>query len=116
MNNEGHTILESSISFDYIVVGGGTTGSIVASKLSKEHSVLLLERGNNVSWCNPLISNPKNWAAVKSVESLEWGYESVPQKHMNNRVISVARAKALGGCQVSRSPVCHPARTEIFHV
>ena len=95
------TAIKSRVGYDYVIIGGGTAGSIVAARLSQKCTVLLLERGNSVSWCNPLISDPKNWTLVDRDPSLEWGYESVPQKHMNNRIIRIPRAKALGGCQVS---------------
>ena len=101
MSNPQTAVFKSPVVYDYIVIGGGSAGSIVASRLSQEYTVLLLERGNCISWCNPLISNPQNWALVTRQESLEWGYRSVPQKHMDNRTIAIPRAKALGGCQVS---------------
>ena len=93
--------IKCAFPYDYIVIGGGAAGSIVAARLSNSNfNVLLLERGNSVSWCSQLISDPKNWALVADVPSLEWGYQSVPQTHLNNRVIPVHRAKVLGGCQV----------------
>lgn len=95
------TVIKSISSFDYIIIGGGAAGPILAARLSNANfNVLLLERGNCVSWCNKLISDPKNWALVASVPSLEWGYESVPQPNLDNRIISIPRAKVLGGCQV----------------
>ena len=99
MNN---LVLESEVVYDYIIVGGGAAGSIVAATLSNAgYTVLILERGGSVSWTNPIVSDPKNWVLVQDFSSLEWGDQSVPQTHMNNRVISIARAKGLGGSQVN---------------
>ena len=99
MNN---LVLKSEVVYDYIIVGGGAAGSIVAARLSNAgYTVLILERGGSVSWSNEVVSDPKNWTLVAEIPSLEWGYQSVPQTHMNDRVIAMERAKALGGCQVN---------------
>ena len=45
----------------------------------------------------PLHLNP---ALVSDIPSVEWGYESIPQKHLKDRIIKLSAAKALGGCQV----------------
>ena len=51
---------------------------------------------------NPTVSDPKNWTLVETeLPDLEWGDQSVPQTHMNDRVISIGRVKALGGSQVN---------------
>ena len=96
-----HARILKSASFDHIVIGCGTAGSIVVSRLSAaEFKVLVLERGNNISWSNPIITEPKTWTSVSDIQSVEWGYESIPQKHLKDRIIKLSAAKALGGCQV----------------
>jgi choline dehydrogenase-like flavoprotein len=82
--------------FDYIIVGGGSAGCVLANRLSedKEVSVLLLEAGGRDS--HPLYHMPAGFAKMtKGIGS--WGWETVPQRHMKDRVLRFTQAKVLGG-------------------
>lgn len=82
--------------FDYIVVGGGSAGCVIASRLSENPSVrvCLIEAGHKDT--NPLIHLPVGFAKM-TTGPLTWGLETVPQKHAHNRKISYVQAKVLGG-------------------
>lgn len=100
-SKEPRIIIKCLDTFDYIIVGAGAAGAIVASRLSEANfKVLLLERGNCFSWFNKRISDPTQWALVPQDKAIDWNYKSVEQTHLNKRVIEIPRAKALGGCQV----------------
>lgn len=84
------------MTYDYIIVGGGSAGCVFAARLSEgDHcKVLLLEAGGTDR--NLLFHIPAGFAKMtKGIAS--WGYSTVPQKHMQNRVFRYTQAKVIGG-------------------
>ncbi|MCA9633264.1 MAG: GMC family oxidoreductase N-terminal domain-containing protein [Myxococcales bacterium] len=87
--------------YDYIVVGAGSAGCVVASRLSEDPSVrvLLLEAGGSdrTQFCTKpgMISIVHTVPQVK--KRFDWGYYTAPQKHALGRRIPYTRGKVLGG-------------------
>jgi choline dehydrogenase-like flavoprotein len=81
---------------DYIIVGAGPAGCVLANRLSedKDASVLLLEAGGADR--HPLYHMPAGFAKMtKGIGS--WGWQTVPQRHLNGRVLRYTQAKVIGG-------------------
>ncbi len=83
-------------SYDFVVVGGGSAGSVVASRLSEDADVrvLLLEAGPADG--PAAMSVPAAWLTLIGSE-VDWGYETVPQPGLGGNAIAFPRGKVLGG-------------------
>jgi choline dehydrogenase len=83
--------------FDYIIVGSGSAGAVVASRLSEDGgvSVLLLEAGGPGR--HPLQLMPIAFLKVAYHRAYNWAYESEPEPGLVNRRLPIPRGKTLGG-------------------
>jgi choline dehydrogenase len=84
-------------SFDYIVVGAGSAGAALASRLSedKDVSVLLLEAGGRDR--HPFQLMPLAFLKVVASSAFNWCYESEPEPGLGGRRLPIPRGKTLGG-------------------
>ena len=87
------------MTWDYVIVGGGSAGCALANRLSADPStrVLVLEAGRPDSWWDVFIHMPAALAFPIGNKRYDWMYESEPEPYMHGRRIYHARGKVLGG-------------------
>ena len=85
--------------FDFVIVGGGSAGSVLANRLTTDRStrVLVLEAGRPDYLWDVFIHMPAALTYPIGWRWYDWKYESEPEPHMGGRRISHARGKVLGG-------------------
>lgn len=83
--------------FDYIVIGGGSAGCIVATRLTDNPAirVLLVEAGGTDR--GPIIAMPAALPFTYQSKKLGWGYQSGPEPHLGGRTIDEKRGRVIGG-------------------
>jgi len=83
---------------DFVIVGGGTAGCVLADRLSAcgRYQVVMLEAGGRDT--SPWIHIPLGYGKLFGHKRLDWGFETVPQAALDGRRIGVPRGKVLGGC------------------
>jgi choline dehydrogenase-like flavoprotein len=82
--------------FDFLIIGSGTAGCVLAARLSEDPaiSVGLIEAGTVPR--DPRVADPRAWPLLQG-SAIDWGYRTVPQRHAANRVFDWPRGKAIGG-------------------
>ena len=83
--------------FDYLVIGGGTAGLVVAARLSEDHSISVgvLEAGS-ASFDSPCVNVPGRYGETLETR-LDWQYHTTPQPGLGGRSLAWPRGKVLGG-------------------
>lgn len=91
------SVVSDSAHFDYIIVGAGSAGCVLANRLTANgrHRVLLLEAGGPDS--NIWIHIPLGYGKLFSNPKVNWLYTTEPEPELNNRRVIQPRGKVMGG-------------------
>ncbi|ODM99903.1 Glucose dehydrogenase [FAD, quinone] [Orchesella cincta] len=87
--------------FDFIIIGGGSAGAVVANRLSLHYKTLLIEAGGDP---HPLSAFPTTSLVTLNLPLIDWGFKTVPQQHacyaLKGNISQWPRGMALGGSSV----------------
>ena len=88
---------DPSTTYDYVIVGAGSAGCVLAARLSEDPKakVLILEAGGKDD--DPLVRMPLGFLKAMLNPAYNWGYMSEPEAHLENRRLMAPRGRLLGG-------------------
>jgi choline dehydrogenase len=93
----GRSELSETVEFDYVIVGAGSAGCVLANRLSadRKNSVLLLEAGPKDT--NLWIHVPLGYGKLFKAKTVNWMYQTEPEPGLDGRTVFQPRGKVLGG-------------------
>lgn len=105
--------------FDYVVIGGGTAGAGIGARLAEGgQSVAIIEAGGYYELEKPVFGTTPagglfgvGASPLDTVRTVDWGFTTEPQPHLNGREVSYARGKCLGGSSALNFMVYHRGST-----
>jgi choline dehydrogenase len=105
---------ESPTTYDYVIVGAGSAGCVLANRLSADgrHTVLLLEAGPRDTY--PWIHIPIGYAKTMFHPIVNWGFYTEPEPTMNGRKVYWPRGRTLGGSSAINGLIAIRGQHEVY--
>lgn len=102
--------------WDYIVIGGGLSGSVISHRLIEQdpsRRILVVEAGPN-----PIGDPSIVWVNSTNLigGTYDWNISTVPQVNLNNRTIALGQGKGLGGGTIINSCKCAVSHWHLRHI
>ncbi len=94
-----------NMDYDYVIVGAGSSGCVLANRLSADPSVsvCLIEAGGHDN--SPRIQTPAGTITLYKSKKYSWNFLSAPQQNLNGRTLHTPRGRALGGSSSMNSMI-----------
>lgn len=89
--------MTETLETDYIIVGAGSAGCVLANRLSEQHSVLLIEAGPKDHAWDFRLHMPAALSEVLATDRYNWFYNTEPESSLNGRELYCPRGRVLGG-------------------
>lgn len=97
---------ESTLTYDYIIVGAGTSGLVIANRLSELNvTVAVIEAGDS-GYNNPNVTNPSGYGSAFGTD-IDWAYQSINQKYAGNKTQTLRAGKVIGGTSTINGMLPH---------
>ena len=110
--------MSQPLTADFVIVGGGTAGCVLANRLSADPGtkVLLLEAGGDdrplrnpvLFWSNLMIHTPIGFGRTLSDPKINWLYETEPDPNFGGRTFKWPKGKVLGGFLLDQRAALYP--------
>ncbi|KAI1208533.1 putative GMC oxidoreductase [Annulohypoxylon truncatum] len=101
-------------SYDFVIIGGGTAGLTVATRLSEDpnKSILVIEAGSNHSK-DPRVKTPALFGTMMNTD-LHWGFQTKAQANMNLRRMNMSQGRILGGSSAVNAEIFLPPTKKLI--
>lgn len=97
---------DSTLNYDYIIVGAGTSGLVIANRLSELNvTVAVIEAGDS-GYNNPNVTNPSGYGSAFGTD-IDWAYQSINQKYAGNKTQTLRAGKVIGGTSTINGMLPH---------
>src|SRR3979409_591550 len=105
----------STATFDYVVVGAGAAGSIVAARLSEDPGVTICVLESGPPDRHPYIHIPAGFIKIMFNEAYTWQFKTEPSPNVNGRSVIIPVGRTVGGSSSIKGMIINRGQADDFH-